>query len=231
MAVLDKHKVSLAIKRLTRVVSIHIIAPGRSVMLPKVAGFGPCVSEPSPGEDTWDKNTIKTALLYVRWLKTLTPVASILTHAHIPSPHWRQRRKSHSDAVEITVKKLASISSIRLRGVVMARHRKEHPYCDVTTIRQTRYFRSDNVRFQDGDAVDIGKLGRGALSSDYSFFLSMSALAQVHVVIMHTHRTTVVNVLSFPYMPMQIEDWAVSNFTFVLLSFAIIYTLNDRSSV
>ena len=30
-----------------------------------------------------------------------------------------------------------------------------------------------------------------ALSSDYSFFLSMSALAQVHVVIMYTHRTTV----------------------------------------
>ena len=73
----------------------------------------------------------------------------------------------------------------------MARNRKGHPYCDVTTIRQPRYFRSDNVRFQDGVAVDIGKQGRGALSSDYSFFLSMSALAQVHVVIMHTHRTTV----------------------------------------
>ena len=32
-------------------------------------------------------------------------------------------------------------------------------------------------------------------------------------------------------MPMQIEVWAVSNLTFVLLSFAIIYTLNGRSSV
>ena len=32
-------------------------------------------------------------------------------------------------------------------------------------------------------------------------------------------------------MPMQIEVWAVSNLTFVLLSFAIIYTLNARSSV
>ena len=32
-------------------------------------------------------------------------------------------------------------------------------------------------------------------------------------------------------MPKQIEVWAVSNLTFVLLSFAIIYTLNDRSSV
>ena len=118
----------------------------------------------------------------------MTQVDSILTHAHIPSPHCSQKRKSHSDAVEITLKKLASFSSIRLRGVVMARNRKGHPYCDVTTIRQTRYFRSDNVRFQDGGAVDIGKLGRGMLSSDYSFFLSMSALAQVHVVIMYTQK-------------------------------------------
>ena len=70
-------------------------------------------------------------------------------------------RKCHSDAVEITLKKLASFSSIRLRCVVMERNRKGHPYCDVTTIRQTRYFRSDDVRFQDGDAVYIGKLGRG----------------------------------------------------------------------
>ena len=93
-------------------------------------------------------------------------------NSHIPSPHWHQRRKSHRDAAEITLKKLASFSSIRLRGVVMARNRKGHPYCDVTTIRQTRYFRSDNVRFQDGDAVDIGKLGRGrALSpTTPSFF-------------------------------------------------------------
>ena len=122
----------------------------------------------------------------------LTQVDSISTHAHIPSPHCNQRGKSHSDAVELTLKKLASFSSIRLRDVVMARNRKGHPYCDVTTIRQTRYFRSDNVRFQDGGAVDIGKLGRGGtLSSDYSFFLSMSALAQVHVVIMYMQKTTV----------------------------------------
>ena len=74
----------------------------------------------------------------------------------------------------------------------MARNRKGHPYCDVTTMRQTRYFRSDDVRFQDGDAVDIGKLERGrALSSDYSFFLSISALAQIHVAIMFTYKTTV----------------------------------------
>ena len=236
----------------------------------------------------------------------------------------------------------------------MARNRKGHPYCDVTTIRQTRYFRSDDVRFQDGDAVDIGKLWGGGrfLPTTPSFFqclpshrfmLSSCAriglqfyhgaparatfgyfLCTMHVkfawriatirfnnvslcqlilipnmsgllcplllypgsrfaswmranhyttrasrnkfsnvgaievglhatqvpnscrkwhniyilVLIHsplymTHTTLrwVVNVLSFPSNPMQIEVWAVSNLTFVLLSFAIIYTLNDRSSV
>ena len=228
----------------------------------------------------------------------------------------------------------------------MARNRKGHPYCDVTTIRQTRYFRSDNVRFQDGDAVDIGKLGRGDAFFRLLLLSFNLGLAQVHVVIMYTHKTTVllwcsglcdirvlflydvcqyawriasirfnnvslcplilipnmsgllcplllntgsrfaswmranhyttrasrnecsnvgpcslhatqvpnscrkwhniyilvlihsplymwwvVNVLSFPSLPMQIEVWAVSNLTFVLLTFAIIYTLNDRSSV
>ena len=70
------------------------------------------------------------------------------------------------------IKETASFSSIRLRGLVMARNRKGHPYCDVTTIRQTRYFRSDDVIFQDGDAVDIGKLGRGRrfLPTTPSFF-------------------------------------------------------------
>ena len=62
VALLDKHKVSLTIKWLSRVVSLHLIAPGRPVMLPEVACFGPCVSEPSSGEDTWEKNTIKRVL-------------------------------------------------------------------------------------------------------------------------------------------------------------------------
>ena len=48
---------------------------------------------------------------------------------------------------------------------------------------------------------------------------------------LHTTLRWVVNVLSFPSKPMQIEVWAVSKLTFVLLTFAIIYTLNDRSSV
>ena len=47
----------------------------------------------------------------------------------------------------------------------------------------------------------------------------------------HTILRWVVIVSSLPHMPMQIEVWAVSNLTFVLLSFAIPHTLNDRSSV
>ena len=63
MAVLDKHKVSVTIKWLTRVVSLHLIAPGRPVMLPEVACFGPCVSEPSSGEDTWEKKHNKKSVI------------------------------------------------------------------------------------------------------------------------------------------------------------------------
>ena len=50
-------------------------------------------------------------------------------------------RKSHSDAVEITLTKLVSLASIRLRGTEMAANQKRHSYCDVTTILQTRHFR------------------------------------------------------------------------------------------
>ena len=234
----------------------------------------------------------------------------------------------------------------------MARNRKEHPYCDVTTIRQTRHFRSDNVRFQDGGAVDIGKLGRGgrflpttpsffqclplqrfllssctrirlqfyygaAASATFGYFFctmffqyawriasirfnnvslcplilipNMSGLLcplllnpgsrfaswmranhyttrvsrnecskigacslhatqvpnscrkwhNIYILVLihspldmsHTTFRWVVNVLIFPFMPMQIEVWAEYHLTFVLLTFAIIYTLNDRSSV
>ena len=58
-----------------------------------------------------------------------------------PFTYWRQMRKSHSDAIEIALKKLVSLASIRLRGTEMAANRKRHFYCDVTTIQQTRHFR------------------------------------------------------------------------------------------
>ena len=58
-----------------------------------------------------------------------------------PFTYWRQMRKSHSDAIEIALKKLVYLASIRLRGTEMAANRKRHSYCYVTTIRQTRHFR------------------------------------------------------------------------------------------
>ena len=87
----------------------------------------------------------------------------MLTYAHIPSPHWRQRRKSHRDAVEITLKKLASVASIRLRDTVMAANRKTRHKNTVTSRRYGRraIFVPGDLTFQDGDAFDLSKLGGG----------------------------------------------------------------------
>ena len=87
----------------------------------------------------------------------------MLTYAHIPSPHWRQRRKSHRDAVEITLKKLASVASIRLRDTVMAANRKTRHNNTVTSRRYGRraIFVPGEIKFQDGDAFDLSKLGGG----------------------------------------------------------------------
>ena len=82
-----------------------------------------------------------------------------------PFTYWRQMRKSHSDAIEIPFKKLVSLASIRLRGTEMAANRK----------RRFLLWRHDNTanapfsflatfRFQDGDAVDLGKLRGTAFS-------------------------------------------------------------------
>ena len=79
----------------------------------------PCIAVSSPGYRHLIKNN-KRALQCARCQTTLKTASSNITHAHVPSPHWRQRRKSHSDAVEMTLKKLASLASIRLRAVVMA---------------------------------------------------------------------------------------------------------------
>ena len=79
----------------------------------------PCVAVSSPGNRHLRKNN-KRAFQCARCLTTLKPAGSNITHAHVPSPHWDQRRTSHSNAVEITLKKLAYLASIGLRAVVMA---------------------------------------------------------------------------------------------------------------
>ena len=49
-------------------------------------------------------------------------------------------------------------------------------------------FVAGDVIFEVGDAVDLGELGGGALSSVFSLYRPMYALAIVYVVIMYTHR-------------------------------------------
>ena len=121
-----------------------------------------------------EKKNNKRALQCTRCLTKLKTAGSMLTYAHIPSPHWRQRRKSHRDAVEITLKKLASVASIRLRGTVMAANRKTRHNNTVTSRQYGRraIFVPGDVKFQDGDAFDLSKLGWGAFFHFY-FVLSM----------------------------------------------------------
>ena len=115
----------------------------------------------------------KRALQCARCLTKLKPAGSILTYAHIPSPHWRQRRKSHGDAVEFILKKLGSVASIRLRGTVMAAKRKTRHNNTVSSRQYGRraIYVPGDIRFQDGDAFDPGKLGGGRfLPLSTSFF-------------------------------------------------------------
>ena len=130
-------------------------------MLPEVVGH---VSLYLHRAQTPDKNN-KKALQCARCLTTLKRACSILTYAHIPSPHWRQRRKSHSDAVEITLKKLESLASIRVRGTVMAANRKTRHNNTVTSRQYGRraIYVPRGVRFQDGHAVDLSTLEGGGL--------------------------------------------------------------------
>ena len=119
----------------------------------------------------------------------------MLTYAHIPSPHWRQRRKSHRDAVEITLKKLASVASIRLRGKVMAAYRKTRHNNTVTPRHYGRraIFVPADVKFQDGDAFDLSKLGGGGRRFLPLLLRSFNVLlALAYFAIRYTHRTTVV---------------------------------------
>ena len=162
-------------------------------MLPEVVGH---VSLYLHRAQTPEKTHNKTALQCARCLTKLKTAGSMLTYAHIPSPHWRQRRKSHRDAVEITLKKLASVASIRLRDTVMAANRKTRHNNTVTSRRYGRraIFVPGDVKFQDGNAFDLSKLvgggGRRFLPLLLRSFNVLLALA--YFAIRYTHRTTVV---------------------------------------
>ena len=81
-----------------------------------------------------------------------------------PFTYWRQMRKSHSDAIEIALQKLVSLPAFGCAG-----HKWRQTGRGIPTVTSRQYgkraiFVSGDVRFQDGDAVDLGKLSGTAFS-------------------------------------------------------------------
>ena len=136
---------------------------------------------------TPEKNN-KRSLHCAQFLTTLVTAGLILTYSHIPSPHWRQRLKSHSYAVEITSNKQASLASIRIRGRVMAANRKTRHNNTVTQRQYGRraVFVPGDVIFQDGDPIDVGKLGRGGAFVPFSTFFQCFSCANLFRLKVHT---------------------------------------------
>ena len=137
----------------------------------------------------------------------------MLTYAHIPSPHWRQRRKSHRDAVEITLKKLASVASIRLRDTVMAANRKTRHNNTVTSRRYGRraIFVPGDVKCQDGDAFDLSKLGGEAflplLLRSFNVLLALAyfAIRYTHIGLQLCYGTTASATFAYFLCTMQVN--------------------------
>ena len=140
----------------------------------------------------------------------------MLTYANIPSPHWRQRRKSHRDAVEITLKKLASVATIRLRGTVLAANRKTRHNNTVTSRRYGRraIFVPGNVKFQDGDAFDLSKLGGGGgrrflplLLRSFNVLLALAyfAIRYTHIGLQLCYGTTASETFGYFLCTMQVN--------------------------
>ena len=71
------------------------------------------------------------------------------------------------------LKKLASVASIRLRGKVMAANRKTRHNNTVTSRHYGRHaiFVPGDVKFQDGDAFDLSKLGGGGGAFFHFYFV------------------------------------------------------------
>ena len=117
----------------------------------------------------------------------LKPVDAILTHAYITSP---------TDVK--CVNPTAMRSRLHLRNWYLlpafgcAAQKWRQTGIGIPTVTSRQYgkraiFVSGDVRFQDGDAVDLGKL-RGTA---FSRLLLSFNVCTLRVVIMYTHRTTV----------------------------------------
>ena len=102
--------------------------------------------------------------------------------------------KDANPTAMITLKKLASVASIRLRGTVMAANRKTRHNNTVTSRQYSKraIFVPGDVRFQDGDAFDLSKLGGGGGGRFLPLLLRSFnvLLALAYFAIRYTHRTT-----------------------------------------
>ena len=86
------------------------------------------------------------------------------------------------------IKETASVASIRLRGTVMAANRKTRHNNTVTSRQYGRraIFVPGDVKFQDGDAFGLSKLGGGALSSTFTSFFQCFTCASLFRNKVHT---------------------------------------------
>ena len=103
----------------------------------------------------------------------------------------------HGVWVTEVIKKLASVASIRLRSTVMAANRKTRHNNTLTSRQYGRraIFVPGDVRFQDGDAFDLGKLwvcGGGGRFLPLFLPSFNVLLALAYFAIRYTHRTTFV---------------------------------------
>ena len=132
----------------------------------------------------------KRALQCARWLTMLKLVDAILTHAYIPSPTGvkcvnpiAMRSRSH----------LRNWYLLPAFGCAAQKWRQTGRgvfYCDVTTIRQTRHFRFWRRQISRWRRRWFRQTEGNRFLPSTSFFQCMHP-ARGNVVIMYTHRTTV----------------------------------------
>ena len=126
-------------------------------------------------------NNIETSRLkYYTCPRSFTPLAS---KAHIPQRCGRDYTKETGISRQHPAARRCS-----------GANRKT---CHNNTVTSRQYGRRaiyvfGYVRFQDGDAFDLGKLGGGTFPFIFFYSLSMPALALAYLAIRYTHRTTVV---------------------------------------
>ena len=88
--------------------------------------------------------------------------------------------------------------------------------------------RASRNEFSNVGAIEVG-LHATQVPNSCRKWHTIYILVFIHNPLYMSHTTLrwVVNVSSFPPVPLQIEVWAVSNLTFVLLSFAILHSTTE----